>query len=237
MPLKPLPCPNCSAPVALSDENHTTCASCGTLVEIPTQYQNLRKTSAQARMLRQKSEAQIQKLIDESLPPAYRIYAGTFWILGAIAVPILFAYHGPWSPRVWVVFAGLTPSVLLGYVCMLVINKTLNPKLYLNTLSVQLLPRFHNGQLQCGNCEAPLSVEPEARAATCDYCHSDSWVLSPETHNPARARERHAQNLSGILSVHQYRKFEIKVFHISWWVIWILVLVGLWFFVPRDPLL
>lgn len=232
MKLQTLSCPSCGRPSPLSDEDRVTCGACRGVIAIPPEYQQLRAGARDARETRRRAEQRLQAVIDAHWPRSYATLAGVVWVLVAIAAPVCFALTGPWSARAWVVMAGLMPSAIMGFFCVLVISRTLNPALYLATFQRRLMPRLKDEQLCCGSCGAPLAVEAEARAATCDYCHADSWIVAPASLRMSEATERHATNLATLDITSAYRSFEMTVFVWTWWIVWLLTMAALWFLLP-----
>ena len=233
MPPKPLECHACGRPAHLTDHRTTTCGSCGSTMDIPPAYQALRAASANARSARQAAESQIDALLKGALPPRVATIAGMLWVLGALSAPVLFALTGSRSPRAWVVIAGLLPSAILGLVWCEIWLRT-RPWVHFVALGGKLRPRMDRNQLGCGSCGAPLEIEPEARAATCDYCLSDSWVLHTSTHDPNTAGERHHNNLRDLLAGMEFRSLERNALLIVWPLTWLTVMAILWLSIPAS---
>lgn len=231
-------CEACGAPVPLCDGELATCVRCRTTRPIDAAHRELRRAAQAARERRREAEAKLRRL--ETRIPAWlpRVYARVGIPLIVIAVPLGFALtqarYG-WFAREWVVLAGILPFMvaLLPWLIMWALG---NPQVYLDALGLRLRPapaRSGSVGVDCGVCGAPLEVELDAYAATCDYCGADSWVRERTGgHDHGADERREAANLADLLRGEQFQAFDIKQLLIIYPSVTALCCAGLYFMLP-----
>lgn len=238
MDLVPPVCDACGAPVPLCDGELATCSRCGAQVPIDEAHRSLRRAAEAARARRREAEAalrQLQRRLPRWVPTLYNYVAIPAVV---IAVPVGFALtqseYG-WFAREWVVLAGILPFMIM-LLPALVMWARGNPGAYINALGVKLRPappRPDAVGVECGVCGAPLEVEIDAFAATCDYCGADSWVREqPGGHDHAGDEKREAANLADLMQVESFRAFDINLLLIVYPAVTAIVCGILFYFLP-----
>jgi len=119
---------------------------------------------------------------------------------------------------------------------VLVLSARSRPWVYLEALGASLgvaARRDADLNLLCAYCGAPLTVEPEAFAATCDYCLADSWIFRASGRDdPARDTERHRENLATLVATRQFATFDLRLLTFIYVPLVLAVLTAAWFALP-----
>ncbi len=242
--IAPLKCETCGANVPLADGEATACRYCHSVVPIPATYQELRRDGEKAREARRAVESMLRTCLGRSVPPwAPQLYKWTVIPAAVLGVPLALGLtqgEYRWFVREWAVFGMMVPF-LASLLPWLVLWAYTKPGLYMAALGVSLRPAPRRPDAEgfdCGECGAPLSVEPDALAATCDYCRADSWVSKTASGYDAKEEAtRDAKNLAALVKSREFQSFDVRLLLTIYPVVMVLGCVGMWFLLPGRSLL
>ncbi len=156
----------------------------------------------------------------------------------ALGIPITFAvtqstYH--WGPRHWVMLAGVIPNTVNILVAVMLWARSI-PCALGDKASSRLHPaprRDGHIGFECGLCDAPLRLEPDALAATCDYCAADNWLSGDHAVAQRRANEkREMRALQELIESDERQRADIRLLIIVSAIVCTLAFAGLWFALP-----
>jgi hypothetical protein len=238
MAIAPLECVSCGAPVPLADGDVAVCRHCAARVPIPEAHQELRRKVEGARARRREIEQLLRRRTVVASPKLRRVYAWTVIPAAVIGVPVAFGFTQSemnWFAREWVVLAGILPFMvtLLPWLVLWALG---SPEAYLQALGLRLRPAPPppgTRGFDCGVCGAPLEIEPNAYAATCDYCGSDSWVRdAPLSWGLDREVRRESANLADVYRAREFQSFDIRLLLVVYTIVTALACALLWLFLP-----
>jgi hypothetical protein len=210
---------------------------------IPARYQELRRDGETAREARRAVETMLRSNLGRSVPLwAPRLYKWTVIPVAVLGTPLALALTQSeylWSLRVWAMIGIMLPFLgsLLPWLVLWAYTK---PEVYMAALGIRLrpAPRLPDAEgFDCGACGAPLSVEPDALAATCDYCGADSWVgKTPPGYDSKQEATREGQNLADLVRTRDFQSFDVSLLLKIYPAVIVLACVGMWFLLPGQPL-
>jgi predicted RNA-binding Zn-ribbon protein involved in translation (DUF1610 family) len=174
--LEPLQCQACAGPVALVEAATTPCPYCGVDVAIPAAHVTALATQRQTSATRRAAEPVWGKL-SAGNPPWL---AGVAVVMVVLLPPLVtlvasLVPYPPLSHAAIIAFFAL-PAVVPGaalYAWAGAVDATVTR---FNDAMAAAPPARDKAAPGCRSCGAPLSVEPEAIAATCVYCGTDSLI-------------------------------------------------------------
>jgi len=238
MAITPLTCDQCGAPVPLADGDFARCRHCGASVRIPESHKKLREEVRSVRERRRETEKLLRRhacLGSRRVRTSYSLLVIPAAVIG---VPIAFALTQSrmhWYAREWTVLAGILPFMVT-LLPLLVLWTFGSINAYLGALGLKLRPApppSGTTGFDCGVCGAPLEIEPDALAATCDYCGSDSWVRdAPESWELEGQSKREAANLSALVRASDFRRFDLRNLMIVYPTVTAIACGILWYALP-----
>ncbi|MBX3128103.1 MAG: hypothetical protein KF718_15370 [Polyangiaceae bacterium] len=187
MSLAPLTCPRCGSHVAVSLGAATRCRHCATELPIPELYRSAQAKLASAVELRRRVEVRWRRMTAQASWWTEWVAAALMLFLPPLAAVL--AVYVVWFPLAMLdglVFVA-TPAILPGGILWVWAIASRATAARINAELLARAPSKPGGDPACRACGAPLAVDPEAFAATCLYCGTDSLVTG------ALAAERHGK--------------------------------------------
>jgi len=188
--LAPLSCPGCAAPVPLPRElgadDRIPCAHCGALVALSADHAAAVRASAATAAARKTIEPLWQKVT----APAGRGLVGVALLL-VVLLPVASTIaaslipYPPWGQVA--IYARVTLPALFPGAALYLWSAAVAATVLRFRDAISARPPARSGAPPgCRHCGAPLTVEPEALAATCAYCGTDSLLAEV----PVRSLQR-----------------------------------------------
>ena len=205
MSLDPLRCGSCGGDVALVAAATTACRYCKAPVVIPQAHLDALAVQQQAARLRREVEPRWRKMTAQAA-------WWTEWVAAALILffppfASLLAVFVLWFPLSMVdglVFFAI-PSLLPGGALWVWAIASRATAQRLDRGMWAGPPQRAGGSPTCRGCGAPLTVEPEALAATCVYCGTDSVLGSQASGEVSQAAGAKVRTLKDALRTWRMR--------------------------------
>jgi len=236
--VEPLTCRACGAPVPLPRADEGRCDSCDAPIRLPAKYRALLTEAEQARQARREAEERLRKLPRPFARWVASAAVGLIVVLGAgftTAALIAWAFYGVFeSVRDMLMLGVFTPMFLVVWGVIEAVAASSYTR-HIEALSA-LPPEEEGRKPLCRVCGAPLPLEPDALAATCDYCQTDSLVTrlaSRRREQLERSRREVALKLGQAVSALEVQRGDQKLLRVITLVVLVGCWLGFWFGLPH----
>lgn len=179
-PLEPLRCEACGGAVPLADGATSRCPYCDAPVEIPAAYGRLAEAHATEVDTRRELEQRF-RTVSEPPPRSTDVLAIALVLLLPPVLGVAEVLLAGAAADTVLVFATAVVPALLPGTCLWVWSASVHATIVRFQLALAgSPPEREGGPPRCRSCGAPLDVEPDAFAARCAYCGTDSLLSNLE---------------------------------------------------------
>lgn len=177
--LTPLRCPACDGPVPLVDAATTPCASCGAVVTLPAAHVEALRAATAAAAARAAALPAWRAVATPRSPRLATAGVALVVVLPVIATVIATVLPSPPWARLEVLALAAVPAIGPGAALYLWVHAVNATVVRVADALVAAPPAAGTSAPSCRRCGAPLTLAPDAIAATCAYCGTDSLVDRP----------------------------------------------------------
>ena len=242
--IDPFQCARCNAALAVVDAPTVACQFCGATNEVPAPYRE------ELRLARDLDQATRQAIAEWSRLD--KINVPRWWFVVAVSIPFLLLTAGlaillllafvktvssvslPWFVAIFV-WLPLVPAALLASSVGMK-NLLVSGAARISVAFAAIPSASEGGELNCRECGAPLTVEPDDILVRCLYCGTESIVRIDPAHmrsletNLGTAKMSLAQAMGALAKRAELASFETRgrVYVIAG----LLVLPVVWSFSP-----
>ena len=176
--LKILSCSGCGAPVPLALSETVQCEYCGTRVPVPPDYLRAPQARVREAEVRRAAEPVFERLSTDVPKWTKWVAAPSILLLPPVAALAGSLVFSPPLPVAAIAALLVLPALLPGAALWTWTSAVAATLVRFRDALGARPPSRPNGPAECRSCGAPLVVEPNALAATCNYCGTDSLLAT-----------------------------------------------------------